>query len=238
MKKNLLLLLLSSLLLSGCSFNQNQNPGKDDESSEEHQDSETHEDEHKDDETHEDDEHEEEHEDFGDYDFTLSDYENFSWHNGRQPEHNPHWEYHIKTTINPNGALYKNPNEKLEYCGVNFEDRNSYIISPTFSAWKKVEARFTFWCSAKTSTDYKAANDVPQMTIEEYDENGTKLGEEYINVKRSDIPSDNSPLKRTVYLKNIKMHYFIMRRTNYIPNGNSGYTMVLCDATLKGWDYE
>lgn len=211
---------------------------EDEEHSEQHQEEDT---EKEDEEEHEEDEdHEEEEGDDSshDYKFSLVNKTEFSWHDGREPKYDENWEYHIKDTINPLTALYKCPNESVDYSGVEFKDRKSYIISPTFKSWKKVECNFTFWCSAYTSDKYKATNNDPQLTIEEYDSNNKLIGTEEVFVKRSDVPSDNNPLKRRVYLRNIEMTYFIIRRTNYIPNGNSSYGMVLSEANLRGWDYE
>lgn len=175
--------------------------------------------------------------DDGTYQYTLEDYTNFEWHNGHKPCYAPDWEYHIKGTVNPlQSAFWENPNENVDYSGVIFKDRNSYIISPTFNSWKKVEIKFTFWLSANNKD---ATKDAPQMYIEEYSATGQLLGKEEVNIARSDVPSNNSPLVRTYYIKNTSMHYFILRHNNYVYNGSgSAYYVVLSEARLKGWDYE
>lgn len=200
-----------------------------------HQDDEHQEEHHEDDDHQDDDDHEEE--EHGDYQYSLNDYTDFAWHDGHKPCYAPDWEYHIKDTVNPlQSAFWENPNENVDYSGVIFKDRNSYIISPTFKSWKKVEVRLSFWFSANQK---EATKDAPQMYIEEYSSTNQLLGKEEINISRSDVPSNNTPYVSKHYLKNTSMSYFILRHNNYVYNGNNAsYYLVLTEATLKGWDYE
>lgn len=203
---------------------------------EEHQE-EHHDDDNEDqEEEHHDDDNDDQEEEHGDYQYSLNDYTNFAWHNGHEPEYAGNWEYHIKDTINPGGALWENPNESVDYSGVVFKDRNSYIISPTFKSWKKVEVRLSLWFS---SNQKEATKDAPQMYIEEYSSTNQLLGKDEINIARSDVPSNNTPYISKHYLKNSSMSYFILRHNNYVYNGNNAsYYLVLTEATLKGWDYD
>lgn len=165
----------------------------------------------------------------------LSDKTDFTWHDGREPEHNPYWDFYIGTSKNTNGVLWENP--KADYSGPEFK-KNCYVVSPMFQTWKKIEVHLYFWCSSHTSDKYKAAKNEPQLIIEEYDKNGNRLNETFeIEIARSDVPN-NGPLHIKKYLDEDNCSFFIVRFNNYIPNGESGYSLVLCDASLKGWQYD
>lgn len=242
MKKKLLSLLIASLALTGCTIVDQTKGSKlsDDEEELVDDNYEEEEDEKKDeeeDEHHEQEHHEEEHHEDGDYQYSLNDYTNFYWHDGHKPCFAPDWEYHIKDTVNPqSSAFWENPNESVDYSGVVFKDRNSYIISPTFKSWKKVEIKFTFWFS---NNNKEASKDNPQMYIEEYSSSNQLLGKQEVKIARNEVPKDNNPLKRTYYIRNTFMSYFILRHNNYVYNGNNAsFYVVLSEARLKGWDYE
>ena len=115
--------------------------------------------------------------------------------------------------------------------------KNTYVVSPLFDSWKKVEIRFNFWFSSHTSSSYKATEGKPQFILEGYSETGEKLTSEEISIAKSDIPNNNTSKWITYYLRDTSMRFFVLRWNNYIPNGNSGYSAVLCYAKLKGWDY-
>ncbi len=77
--------------------------------------------------------------------------------------------------------------------------------------------------------------------MEEYiDRARNEVGEIYkkIDIIKSDIPKNNTTGMVKVYIKNQTMTHFVLKFNNYIANGNSGYSAILCDATLKGWEFE
>lgn len=168
--------------------------------------------------------------------YSLSDKTKFTWHDGREPDYSPDWQFYYGTSLNPNGCLWTNPNEKSEYSGVELKE-NSFIVSPVFNSWLKVEINFSFWFNSHTSDKYKAANNRAQFILEAYTNDGNLISTQEINIERSDVPSNNTPKNFRQYIREETMSFFILRFNNFIPNGNSGYTAVLCDASLQGWPY-
>ena len=146
------------------------------------------------------------------------------------------WSFYYGTSLNPSGRLWKNPDEKSEASGIDFV-KNTYLVSPLLDSWTKVEIRFNFWFSSHTSSSYKATDGNPQFTLEAYDESGSKLSSQDILIKKSDIPNNGTSKWFTSYIRESSMRFFILRWGNYIANGNSGYSAVICDAKLKGWPY-
>ena len=169
--------------------------------------------------------------------FSLENWTNFAFHDGNAPEHNQYWTFWYGDSENPDGILWRNPNESLEYSGPEFK-KNCRIVSPLFNSWAKVECRFTFWFSSKTSTSYSATANQPQFKLESYDNNENLLSTEDIEITKSNVPNNNTPYIRTVYLRHSTATYFVLKWNNYIANGSSGYSAILCDVSLKGWQYE
>ena len=167
--------------------------------------------------------------------YSLSDYTNFTWHDGRTPQHCEDWTVIYGTSVNPvNSAFWTNPNEKVNYSGVEFK-KNMMVSSPAFNSWKKVEARFTLWFSSHSSSSYQAANNKPQLLLESYNSQGSLLYTHEINIARSDVPTNNTPKEIKVYITQETMTFFVLKFNNFIPNGSGGYTAILCDAMLRGW---
>lgn len=169
--------------------------------------------------------------------YSLEDYTEFSFHDGREPDYPDDWDVYLKTTHNANGFLWTNPNEKSECSGVELS-KDMFAVSPMFNSWKKVEVRLDFWFSSHQASKYKGSDKEPQFYIEQYDKVGKFLHKDEINIKRSDIPSNNTAKQVKQYFDEDDCAYFILRWNNYIPNGDSGYSAILCDVTLKGWNYD
>lgn len=168
--------------------------------------------------------------------YPLTDYTDFAFHDGHEPMYHKDWSFYYGTSLNPSGRLWKNPDEKSEASGINFV-KNTYLVSPLLDSWTKIEIRFNFWFSSHTSSSYKATDGNPQFTLEAYDESGNKLSSQNILIKKSDIPNSGTAKWFTSYIRESSMKFFILRWGNYIANGNSGYSAIICDAKLKGWPY-
>ena len=168
--------------------------------------------------------------------YSLQEWTNFTWHDGRIPDYASHWEFYYGTSNNPNGCLWTNPNEQYSYSGVELKE-NSFIVSPALESWLKVEIRFTLWFNAHTSNSYQAAKNRSQFILEAYDSEGALISTQDIEIQRSDVPTNNTAKTITKYIREESMSFFILRFNNFIPNGTSGYTAILCDASLKGWPY-
>jgi len=168
--------------------------------------------------------------------YSLEEKTEFTWHDGREPHYAQDWKFYYGTSNNPEGSLWTNPNEKSNYSGVELE-KNSLIVSPAFENWLKVEIHFILWFSSHTSGSYKASDNQPQFYVEAYNSTGTLLSKTEINIARSDVPTNNTAKDVKVYIREETMSFFILRFNNFIPNGSSGYTAILCDASLKGWPY-
>lgn len=168
------------------------------------------------------------------FQYSLENYTDFTWHD-HGPEYAENWTFYHGTSKNPNGSLWGSVDDK--YCGVEFTE-NCYIVSPTLKSWKKTEVHFYFWYSSHQSSRYNADSKKSQLVIDMYDENEVKVGSEEIFIKRTDVPTNNTTGDVKIYLRNTKMTHFVLKFNNYIPNSQGGYSAVLCDAKLKGWDYE
>ncbi len=168
--------------------------------------------------------------------FSLENWENFSFHEGNEPVYNDYWTFYYGSSKNPNGRLWQNPSENSSYSGVEFV-KNCQIISPLFNSWTKIECRFTFWFSSHTSSSYSATANQPQFKLESYDSNSTLLETQNIEITKSNIPNNNSPYVKQIYITQPTATHFILKWNNYIANGSSGYSAILCDVGLKGWPY-
>jgi hypothetical protein len=165
----------------------------------------------------------------------LDEWNNFTFHDGREPEYNEYWTFYHGDSKNPGGSLWENP--KYEYSGPEFI-KKCYIISPLFIPNIKIECRFKFWFSTHTSSSYKPTKNEPQFYLETYNNDSERLSSEAITIQESDVPKNNSPLTKTVYFRQSDATFFILRWNNYIAKGsNSGYSAILCDVGLKGWPY-
>ena len=168
--------------------------------------------------------------------YSLSDWTNFTWHDGREPDYCDGWDFYYGTSHNPNGCLWTNPNTKANYSGVELK-KDTLIISPAFESWSKIEVRFTFWFNSHSSNSYQAANNKPQFLLQAYDNKGSLLSTDEIEISRSDVPTNNTPKEIKTYIREPNMYFFVLKFNNFIPNGSTGYTAILCDASLKGWPY-
>lgn len=168
--------------------------------------------------------------------YSLADWANFSWHDGHEPDYDPAWSYYYGDSYSPNGQLWENPNEKVDYSGVEFS-KNCFIVSPLFNSWEKIEIRFYFWFSSHQSDRYKAINGEPQFKIELYDNSDKLFSKVNIEIEKSDVPTNNTAKEIKTYVYEPTCTYFILRWNNYIPNTQGGYSAILTEAGLKGWPY-
>lgn len=172
------------------------------------------------------------------YKYSLEEWTTFKFYDEYGPAHNPDWTYYYGTSKNPNGVLFACPNEKAEGDGVHFEEKGKqYMISPTFKSWEKVEVRFKLWFSSKTSDKYKATKNQPQIKLDCYNSADIKLSTKDIELTKSNIRTDGYCYECKVYILEAKMSYFIFNFNNTIDNGNSGYTIVVHEVSMKGWPY-
>ena len=163
----------------------------------------------------------------------LDEWQNFSFNDGTNPEYANGWNFYYGSTLNPPGQLWGTG----EHSGVEFK-KNSQIISPKFNKYKKIEIRFNFWFSSHESSSYKGTDGQPQFILTAYNENDKSIETTNISIARSSIPNNNTTLQITKYLYEDESTYFILKWNNYIPNGSGGYSAILCNAALKGWDYD
>lgn len=170
--------------------------------------------------------------------YSLDEWTTFPFYDDYGPCHNPDFEYYYGSSKNPNGVLYTCPNEKAHGDGVAFEKYTQYMISPTFKSWKKVEIRFNLYFASKTSASYKSTKDKPQVLIEKFDLSGKSLGNEEIYLSKSDIPTTGTTYEKKIYIREASMSYYKFKFNNTIANGDSGYTIVVHEVSMKGWDYE
>lgn len=168
--------------------------------------------------------------------YSLSEYTTFQFHNGREPDFHEDWNFYYGDSFEPNGQLWTNPNEKSSNSGIEFK-KNSFIVSPVFESWQKVEVRFDFWFSSHQSDNFKAVKNEPQFKIECYNAQETKLETIDIEIERKDVPSNNTCLQVTKYIRQPDCNHFILRWNNYIPNSQGGYSAILVNSTLRGWPY-
>lgn len=165
----------------------------------------------------------------------LDDYVTYTFHDGNTPQYNDDWDFYYGTSYKPNGDLWQNPTSSFPYSGIEFHDKNQYLVSPLFKSYEKLEVRFEFWFSSHDSTKYKAEKDKSQFIIEEYNDSNIKCGADEIVISRSDIPTNSKSKEFRTYIFNNSMTSFHLKFNNFIPNGDSGYTAVLCSITLHGW---
>lgn len=249
MKKSILALLLLPLMLGACDFNpsnQGENTEKPtQENEEENQDSnkpQNHED--NDDENegqNDEEEEEEENQNTGENEgntqenagISLDEWKEYEFHNGHKPAYNSDWIFDYGGSINPRGCLWENPNEAVDYSGIEFSDKKQFLSSPTFNTYPKVEMRFQFWFSAHNKG--KFTNGEPTFKIEEYSETEKLLNTDIIDIKRSDIPNNNTALEKRIYVTQSSMTHFKLQFNNRIANGSGDYTPILCKISLKGW---
>lgn len=171
-------------------------------------------------------------------DISLDNWVNYEFHNGHIPDYPTGWNFYYGDSLNPNGALWENPNKKVDYSGIDFKDKNMFLVSPNFESYPRIEVRFEFWFNSHTSDKYKATKNEPTFKVKEFDEKSTLLNADEINFVRSDVPNNNTAYTKTLYIRQQKMSYFILKFNNFIDNGNSSYTPVLTKISLKGWQYE
>lgn len=170
---------------------------------------------------------------------SLDEWKNYAFHDGHEPCWNDEWDFYYGTTHNPiSGCFFENPNEKVDYSGIDFSDKKQYLMSPNFESYLKVEVKFTFWFSSHTSSRYKAEKNQPQFKIEEYNSSNKLINTDVLEIEKSDIPNNNTAKEIKIYIRQSSMTHFDLRFNNFIANGDSGYTAELCDVALKGWDYE
>ena len=166
-------------------------------------------------------------------DISLDDWKEYEFHNGHKPAYNSDWIFDYGGSINPRGCLWENPNEAVDYSGIEFSDKKQFLSSPTFNTYPKVEMRFQFWFSAHNKG--KFTNGEPTFKIEEYSETEKLLNTDIIDIKRSDIPNNNTALEKRIYVTQSSMTHFKLRFNNRIANGSGDYTPILCKISLKGW---
>lgn len=253
MKKSFLALLLLPLMLGACDFNpsnQGENTEeptqeKEEENQETNQDSnkpQNHED--NDDENecqNDEEEEEEENQNTGENEgntqentgISLDEWKEYEFHNGHKPAYNSDWIFDYGGSINPRGCLWENPNEAVDYSGIEFSDKKQFLSSPTFNTYPKVEMRFQFWFSAHNKG--KFTNGEPTFKIEEYSETEKLLNTDIIDIKRSNIPNNNTALEKRIYVTQNSMTHFKLQFNNRIANGSGDYTPILCKISLKGW---
>ncbi|MBQ0008903.1 MAG: hypothetical protein KBS97_01335 [Firmicutes bacterium] len=147
------------------------------------------------------------------------------------------WDFYHGDSHKPNGALWKNPS-KLELSGIDFDDRNMFLISPNLESYKKVEVRLDIWFNHHTSDRYKATKNEPTFKIHEFDSECNLLNIDEVNFVRSNVPSSNTTYEKQFYIFQPSMSYFIIKCNNFIDNGASSYSAVITQISLKGWDYD
>lgn len=157
------------------------------------------------------------------------------FHEGKKPCWPEDWEFYYDTTHNPTSSCFWE-NSKTDDSGIKFYDKKQYLISPNFVSYPKVEVNMKFWFSAKD--DKQATQNQPTFLVEEFDSNNNRINIDTINFERSDVPNNNTALSRRLYIRQSQMTSFILRFNNFVPNGGSGYMPILCEISLKGWQYE
>ena len=170
MKKSILALLLLPLMLGACDFNpsnQETKPNEETQQNEEgnHQQHLPHGDNDNDDENPIQEE-EEEDENNGENEentqentgISLDEWKEYEFHNGHKPVYNTEWVFDYGGSINPRGCLWENPNEAVDYSGIEFSDKKQFLSSPVFNTYPKVEVRFEFWFSSHQSSKYKTTD--------------------------------------------------------------------------------
>lgn len=170
--------------------------------------------------------------------YPLSDYTTFKFYDEYGAVLAEDWNYYIKTTHKIAGELYNGNNGDKAGQGIIFEDRNSFVVSPKFNSWTKLEVRFEVWFSAKTGNKATHTEGEPQFRIDAYEADGTHLGTTDFLLDGSDVPSNGQCASKKLYMKFPTMSYFVINYDNTIKKGNAIYCPVFHEITLKGWDYE
>lgn len=167
---------------------------------------------------------------------SLDEWQHYEFHDGHKPAWNDDWDFYFGDTYKPvSSCFYECPNEDLDYSGIKFSDKKQYLVSPNFVSYPKVEVRFQFWLSGKSSSKYKATANEPQFKIQEYDSSNNLINTENFELSKRDVHNDNTPTEKTFYILQNQMTHFAFRFNNFIPNGDTGYMPVLCKISLKGW---
>lgn len=170
--------------------------------------------------------------------YPLTDWTTFKFYDNDGALLAEDWNYYIKTTHKITGELYNGNNGDKAGQGIIFEDRNSFVVSPKFNSWTKIEVRFEVWFSAKTGNKATHTEGEPQFRIDAYDANGGHLGTTDFLLDGSDVPSNGQCASKKLYMKYPTMNYFIVNYDNTIKKGNAIYCPVFHEISLKGWDYE
>lgn len=244
MKKSIIALLLLPLMLGACDFNpsnQGENTSGQTQQNEEEEESSNHNHHQPINHNGDDEEEEEEEENTGENEgntqentgISLDEWKEFEFHNGHKPTYNPDWVFDFGGSINPRGCLWENPNEAVDYSGIEFSDKKQFLSSPIFNTYPKVEMRFQFWFSSHNKG--KSTNGEPTFKIEEYSETEKLLNTDIIDIQRSDIPNNNTALEKRIYVTQSSMTHFKLQFNNRIANGSGDYTPILCKISLKGW---
>ncbi len=147
------------------------------------------------------------------------------------------WTFYHGDSKNPNGGLWQNPT-KIEFSGIDFDDKNMFLVSPNIKSYKKVEIDFYIWFNHHTSDKYKATKNEPTFKVKAFDNESNLLSTTDVNYVRSNVPSTKTTYNNNFYIREPNMSYFIIKFNNFIDNGNSGYSPVITKITLKGWDYD
>ena len=148
------------------------------------------------------------------------------------------WNYYIKTTHKIAGELYNGNNGDPTGRGIIFEDKNSYVVSPKFDSWKKVQVDFKIWFSNKTGNKAFHIENEPQFRVSAYTNKGEYLGTDQLLIDGSDVPSNGQCASIGLDLRYPTMSYFIIDYDNTIQKGDAIYAPVFHEVYLKGWDFE
>lgn len=169
---------------------------------------------------------------------SLDEWVNYEFHEGHYACYPDEWDFYFGDSYKPNGPLWDNPNQKVDYSGVDFKDKNMFLVSPALQSYPKIEVRLEIWFNSHTSGNYKAKDNQPTFIVKEFDEESTLLNTDTVDFKRSDVPTNNTVYEKKFYIRQPEMLYFILKLNNFVPNGNSGYSPVLTRISLKGFQYE
>ena len=168
--------------------------------------------------------------------YTLTDFETFKFYDEDGALLADDWNYYIKTTHKIAGELYNGNNGDPTGRGIIFEDRNSFVVSPMFKSWKKVQINFKVWFSLKTGSKATHTEGEPQFRIACYAADGSYLGTE--ELKLEDVPNNGTCASKTLYIRHSSMSYFIANYDNTTKKGGAIYCPVFHEISMKGFDYE
>ena len=170
--------------------------------------------------------------------YSLNDYTTFKFYDDEGAMLANDWNYYIKDTHKIAGELYNGNNGDPTGRGIIFEDRNSYVVSPKFDSWNKIEIRFEIWFSLKTGKKATHTEGEPQFRISAYKADGTFLGTDEFILNGNDVPSNGQCASKKLYMRYPTMNYFVINYDNTIEKGSAIYCPVFHEITLKGWQYE